>query len=101
MLTANHHQVAHKAQVRDRSGLVKWDIDFLFKNGSFEQFTDDNEEANPENREDRMDDHNDEVCLLGTNTQRVQSIHRLSVTSLDLFRTRIRSIEMLFLLAFR
>ncbi|CAF1083685.1 unnamed protein product [Didymodactylos carnosus] len=60
MLTANHHQVAHKAQVRDRPGLVECHIDVLLKNGSFEQFTDGNREADPENREDRMDDQSGE-----------------------------------------
>ena len=101
MLTTNQHEVAHKATVRDRPALVKCHIDFLFKNGSFERFTDDNQEADPENREDRMDDHDDEVCLLWTNAQRVQSIDHLSVTSLDLSRARIRSMYMLFFLAFR
>ena len=48
-----------------------------------------------------MDDHDDEVCLLWTNAQRVQSIDHLSVTSLDLSRARIRSMYMLFFLAFR
>ena len=101
MLTTNHHLVAHKAQVRDRTGLVECHIDVLLKNGNFEQFTDGNREADPENREDRMDNHDDEVCSLWSNSQRFKSNDRLSVKSLDLSRTRIRSIEMPFLLAFR
>ena len=87
MLTTNIHEVAHPANVRGRSHLVKHEIGSLFQKGCFERFEDDKEEIDPENTEDLMDDPDDDVSLSWTNAKRSQSIDRLQVISIDLSST--------------